>query len=139
MRGRNAVLSQGASEGRRPPPKNNVFVFAAVTQGRAQVLQAPAPARARVLAHLAAAPRSSAAFKTFRAHVMLLQNRGWDPPVNQSPAPGWGNRGTGAFLTLLSSSRSCWRGSWPSFRMPVMPSARGSEGRGGREGSKLPS
>lgn len=43
MRGRNAVLSQGASEGRRPPPKNNVFVFAAVTQGRAQMLQGSSP------------------------------------------------------------------------------------------------
>lgn len=94
--------------------------------------RAPAPARARVLAHLAAAPRSSAAFKTLSRsrHVMLLQNQGWDPPVNQSPAPGWGNRGTGAFLTLLSSSRSCSRGSWPSFRMPAMPRGAVSSAHG---------
>lgn len=70
MRGRNAVLSKEPRRGGGRPPKNNVFVFAAVTQGRAQMLQAPAPARARVLAHLAAAPQSSAAFKTFHAHVM---------------------------------------------------------------------
>lgn len=135
MRGRNAVLSQGASEGRWPPPKNNVFVFAAVTQGRARVAGSSpaAPARARVLAHLAAAQQSSAAFQTLRARVMLLQNQGWDPAVNQSPAPGWRNssarrsspsgralwglcRAPGALLTLLSTSRSCCRGSWPPFR-----------------------
>lgn len=43
MRGRNAVLSKEPRRGGGRPPKNNVFVFAAVTQGRAQMLQGSSP------------------------------------------------------------------------------------------------